>query len=92
MFRHVTLSFTVHGFTLTAYYTDEDCPIIAGTFGINRKGNSPLLTSLPGTITSMDITTTGETLNYNNIITVYIGFKIGKNNIIGNKNTKMQNK
>ena len=55
-------SFTVHGFTLIAYSTDEDSPIIAGTFGLNRKGSSPLLTSLPGTITSEDITATGEIL------------------------------
>ena len=80
MFGRVTISFTVHGFTLTAYYTDEDSPIIAGTFGLNRKGNSPLLTSIPGTITSMDITATGETLNYN--LTQCMGFKISNRSSI----------
>ena len=64
MFRRVTISFTVHGFTLVEYSTDEDSTILVGTFGLNRKGSSPLLNSIPGTITSMNITATGETLNY----------------------------
>ena len=69
MFRHVTLSFTVHGFSLAEYSTNEESPILVGTFGINRKGSSRILNSLMGIMTSMDITTTGETLKYN--ITVY---------------------
>ena len=64
MFRYATISFTVHGFNRTAYSTDEDSPIIAGTFGCNRKGNSPLFQSIPGTITSMGISATGEILKY----------------------------
>ena len=80
MFGCVTISFTVHGFTLTAYSADEDSPIIAGTFGLNRKGFSPLLPFIPGTITSMDITATGETLNYN--VTQYMGLKISNRSII----------
>ena len=58
----ITISFTVHGFTMAEYSTVEDSSIVAGTFGINRKGSSPILTSIPGTITSMDITARGEIL------------------------------
>ena len=65
MFKDVTISFTVHGFTWTAYSTDEDTLILIGTFGINRKGSSHLLYSIPGTITSMGITATGEILKCN---------------------------
>ena len=74
MFRRVTISFTVHGFTLVEYSTDEDSPIARGTFGLNRKGSSSLLTSIRGTITSTDINATGETLNYN--VTQCTGLKI----------------
>ena len=85
MFKHVTISFTVHGFTLVEYSTDEYSPIIRGTFGIDRKGSSLLLTALPGTITSMDITATGETLNYN--VTQCTGLIIGNRSSIHKRKT-----
>ena len=80
MFGCVTISFTVHGFALVEYSTVEDRPILVGTFGLNRKGSSSLLTSIPGTITSMDITATGETLTYN--VTQCIGLKISNRSSI----------
>ena len=83
MFGCVTISFTVHGFDLAAYSADEDSPSIAGTFGLNRKGSSPLLNSIPGIITSMDITATGETLNYN--VTQCTGLKISNRSSIHTK-------
>ena len=80
MFRHVTISFTVHGFSLVEYSTEEDSWITLGTFGLNRKGSSSRLTSIPGTISSMGITATGETLNYT--VTQLTGLKISNRSSI----------
>ena len=56
--------FTVHGFDMAAYSTDENSAILTGTFGLNRKGvtSVPLIGGIPGRITSMGITATGEIL------------------------------
>ena len=88
MFKHVTISFTVHGFTLVEYSADEDRLIVRGTFSLNRKGSSFFLTNIPGTITSMDITATGEIYIILRV-TQCTGLKIGNESSI---NTQWQNR
>ena len=46
--------------SLTAYSTDENYPIVAGTLDLRRKRNSFTLNSIPGTIINVGITATGE--------------------------------